>query len=211
MTSAAKVNIQAPDARKRLMGAALELFTQKGYAATSVREIVAVAGVTKPVLYYYFGSKEGIYLELMREPFTVFEALLDACPSDGMGAGKLLMNLCGNLFDLFMENLATARLMYSIYYGPPQGAPFFDFDEYHEKLQAKVKKLVEKGICSGELAAVNAGDAMWIIIGVLNVAMEEQLCREIPGIDRTGLERILALVLGGIAGKSAGLNDRTFC
>jgi len=35
--------------------------------ATSVREIVEAAGVTKPVLYYYFQSKEGIYLAILEE------------------------------------------------------------------------------------------------------------------------------------------------
>jgi TetR/AcrR family transcriptional regulator len=201
MSSAANENIQAPEARKRLLVAALDLFRRKGYSATSVREIVEVAGVTKPVLYYYFGNKEGIYQELMREPFKVFESLLDSCPVDGRSAGELLIRLCEDLFDLFLENLATARLMYSIYYGPPQGAPFFDFDEYHERLQDKVLKLVKQGISAGEFSAVNSGDAMWIIIGVLNVAMEEQLCREKPGIDRMGLVRMLTLVLGGIGCK----------
>ena len=53
-------------ARQRLLDAAAELFNGKGYAATTVREIVKAAGVTKPVLYYYFKNKEGIFLELMR-------------------------------------------------------------------------------------------------------------------------------------------------
>ena len=46
--------------RKRLMDAAFHLFTNRGYAATSVREIVEMAGVTKPSLYYHFESKDGI-------------------------------------------------------------------------------------------------------------------------------------------------------
>lgn len=200
MTVSTNKIIQEPEVRKRLLAAALEVFTRKGYAATSVREIVEVAGVTKPVLYYYFGSKEGIYLELMREPFMVFDALLNDCPHDGRGAGELLMRLCEDVFDLFVENLDTARLMYSIYYGPPQGAPFFNFDEYHEKLQEKVRILVKRGISSGEFDATDVEDVMWIIVGVLNVVMEEQLCREKPGIERAGLARMLTLVLGGIAG-----------
>ena len=59
--------------RERLLTGATELFTRKGYAATTVREIVAAAGVTKPVLYYYFRNKEGIYLELIRGAFAKFE------------------------------------------------------------------------------------------------------------------------------------------
>ena len=62
--------------RQRLLEGAAELFTQKGYAATTVREIVAAAGVTKPVLYYYFRNKEGIYLELMREAFAKMDDLV---------------------------------------------------------------------------------------------------------------------------------------
>ncbi len=199
VTVAEKENVQEQEVRKRLLTAALELFTRKGYAASSVREIVEVAGVTKPVLYYYFGNKEGIYLELMREPFKHFESLLDAYPGDGGSAGQLLMRLCESVFDLFEEHLDTARLMYSIYYGPPQGAPYFDFDGYHAKLQEKVRMLVQEGVGSGEFCAIDAGDMMWIIIGALNVAMEEQLCREKPGIDRQGLLRMLSLIIGRIA------------
>ncbi len=206
MSSAAKYNVQTPEVRKRLLTSALEMFTRKGYAATSVREIVEIAGVTKPVLYYHFKNKEGIYLDLFREPFRHFEDLLDSYPGDsGICATKALTVFCEKVFELFVENLDTARLMYSIYYGPPQGAPFFDFDEYHIKLQGKVRELVEQGISAGEFGAVDAGDAMWIIIGVLNVAMEEQLCREKPGIDRSGLARMLDIVLGGLAGNSAAL------
>ena len=51
--------------RQRLMDSAVLLFTNRGYAATSVREIVEMAGVTKPALYYHFESKEGIYLAIV--------------------------------------------------------------------------------------------------------------------------------------------------
>ena len=52
-------------ARKRLMVSAIGLFAEKGYASTSVREIVARAGVTKPVLYYYFKNKEGLLRSIL--------------------------------------------------------------------------------------------------------------------------------------------------
>ena len=44
-------------ARDRIRKAAIGLFTEKGYAACSTREICERAGVTKPVLYYHFHSK----------------------------------------------------------------------------------------------------------------------------------------------------------
>ena len=68
--------VQDMSIREKLLSCATELFNRKGYVSTTVREIVAEAGVTKPVLYYYFGNKEGIYKELMRPPFVKLEALL---------------------------------------------------------------------------------------------------------------------------------------
>jgi len=45
---------------QRLLDCALALFSQRGYDAVSVREIVEAAGVTKPTLYHYFSSKQGL-------------------------------------------------------------------------------------------------------------------------------------------------------
>ena len=55
--------------RQAIRDAAIELFSEKGYAATTTREICQRAGITKPVLYYYFGSKEQLFREVV----------LDAC------------------------------------------------------------------------------------------------------------------------------------
>lgn len=56
-----------PGTRAQVMRAAARLFAERGYDAVSVREIVAAAGVTKPALYYHFGSKEGVALAIMRD------------------------------------------------------------------------------------------------------------------------------------------------
>jgi len=50
----------ADDTRTRIQAVALELFTEQGYDATSLREIAERLGVTKAALYYHFKSKEEI-------------------------------------------------------------------------------------------------------------------------------------------------------
>ncbi|HEX6872542.1 MAG TPA: helix-turn-helix domain-containing protein [Micromonosporaceae bacterium] len=49
-----------PDTRTRIQRVALELFTERGYEATSLREIAERLGVTKAALYYHFKSKDEI-------------------------------------------------------------------------------------------------------------------------------------------------------
>ena len=187
------------EVRARLLSGATGLFASKGYAATTVREIVERAGVTKPVLYYYFRSKEGIYLELMREPFSKFAAHVEATLLEAGSARERLFRLCLMTYDTFLENIDAARVMYSIYYGPPQGAPFVDFDAYHHRFQEAVLQVVREGIRDGEFRGVNLHDAMWAVIGPLNVAMEVELCHPPQGIGRDGVRRVLELVLEGIA------------
>jgi TetR/AcrR family transcriptional regulator len=187
------------EARKRLLSGATVLFASKGYAATSVREIVERAGVTKPVLYYYFRSKEGIYLDLMREPFGRFAAVVEETLQTGDSARDRLFRLCLMAYDIFAENIDAARVMYSIYYGPPQGAPFIDFDAYHRRFQEAVLLVLREGIRDGEFRRVDPHDAMWAVIGALNVAMEAELCHPPQSLGRDGVRRVLEIVLGGIA------------
>ena len=185
--------------RERLLKAAIELFSRKGYSATTTREIVAAAGVTKPVLYYYFRNKEGIYLELMRGTYEKFNALLNTSRCEQGSATERVLRLSDQVFSLFIENLEVARLMYSIYYGPHQGAPFFDFDVYHLKLQDTVRQLVEEGIRRHELKKENPEDMMWTIIGAIHIATEMELCHPEWGLGWKGLHRVLTLIFRGIS------------
>lgn len=50
--------------RKRIRTAALRLFSTRGLENTSVRDIVRAARTTQPMLYYYFNSKEDLYLDI---------------------------------------------------------------------------------------------------------------------------------------------------
>ena len=182
-----------------MLESAARLFSRKGYAATTVREIVAAVGVSKPVLYYYFGSKEGIYLELMRGPFEKLDRLLlDFRRAEGSAVGKLL-DLCDRVYALFCENMEAARIMHSIYYGPPQGAPFFDFDMHHAKFRDAVRGLVGEGMKNEELKTLDADDVTWAVIGALNVAVAVRLTNPEVAFDRGGLNRILKIILSGAA------------
>jgi AcrR family transcriptional regulator len=54
------------DTRERLLDAAEDLFARKGYAAASVRDIVAAAGCNLAAVNYHFGSKRNLYQEVFR-------------------------------------------------------------------------------------------------------------------------------------------------
>jgi TetR/AcrR family transcriptional regulator len=55
--------------RENISRQALELFSKKGYDAVGVQEIIDAAGIAKPTLYHYFGSKEGLLKTVLKEYF----------------------------------------------------------------------------------------------------------------------------------------------
>jgi AcrR family transcriptional regulator len=185
--------------RQRLLEGAAELFTQKGYASTSVREIVAAAGVTKPVLYYYFRNKGGIYLELMQGAFSKMDSLLAQSREDQGTVTQRVLHLCDRLYSLFMEHIRVARVMYAIYYGPHQGAPSFDFDAYHNKFREALQRLMQEGVRTGEFRKGNPEEMAWAIIGAINVAMEVHLTHPEWAFGNEGLARVLKLIFQGIS------------
>jgi AcrR family transcriptional regulator len=64
------------------MDVALQLFAERGFAATTMDDIADAAGVTKPLLYQHFESKRGLYLELVGSLSTsVIEAIAKATAS----------------------------------------------------------------------------------------------------------------------------------
>ena len=123
-----KKNGSGADSKQLLMDIALRLFAQKGYASTTVREICDAAGTTAPSLYYYFGSKEGLYTELMQVHCARLDALLESSlvPADESAKDRL-KELVHKIFHHVMEERDFFRLMFTIYYGPPQGGPFLRF------------------------------------------------------------------------------------
>ena len=187
--------VPSADSRQRLMDVALRLFAQKGYAATTVREICDLAGTTAPSLYYYFGNKEGLYIELMQTHCAQLDEILDSSSNTSKSAKKRLINLVGKIFQHVCEDKDFYRLMFTIYYGPPQGAPYCDFIYYHVRFHGAIRKVIEEGIASQEFSAGNPGAMTWIIRGVVQLAMEEQLKDDRGKIDEKGLQCLLGLIL----------------
>ena len=69
--------------REQLLDVGRALFAEKGFEATSIEEIAARAGVSKPVVYEHFGGKEGLYAVVVdREMSDLLDRLTAALSAD---------------------------------------------------------------------------------------------------------------------------------
>jgi AcrR family transcriptional regulator len=95
--------------RIRLIFAAIEVLSEKGYEGASVEEIAGTASVTKPVLYDHFSSKQEIFV-------AAIEQILDDLLQKGNAAitgektpGKQLRATISVFFDLVERDPCAAR------------------------------------------------------------------------------------------------------
>jgi AcrR family transcriptional regulator len=78
---------------EQTLGVAHGLFAERGYADVTMEEIAAAVGVTKPLLYNYFGNKERLYIACMERAGdsltrTIGEAIADTgSPGDALASG----------------------------------------------------------------------------------------------------------------------------
>jgi AcrR family transcriptional regulator len=91
--TAARVRLSREDRMEQTLAAAHERFAESGYAAVTMDEIAAAVGVTKPLLYNYFGNKERLYIACMERAgdsltATIAEAVAATDgPAEALGAG----------------------------------------------------------------------------------------------------------------------------
>jgi AcrR family transcriptional regulator len=196
--SASPPAIPDPVARERLLKAAIRLFTQKGYAATSVREIVEGAGVTKPVLYYHFKSKEGLYLAALQDGMTEYREIMAGLAPTEEPADLQLRRACLSVYDLFVRQLDLVRLYHSVFYGPQQGAPNFDFHAVHNLLVESLRRLVRLGMDRGEFKGGDERAMTLAVLGAFNIVSENDMIHPECQVGRDGLDRTLDIIFRGL-------------
>ena len=64
----------AKDTKERILAAALEMFSQNGFAGTNIRELTASLGLVKSSMYRHFESKEDIWNTLLDEMIAYYDA-----------------------------------------------------------------------------------------------------------------------------------------
>jgi AcrR family transcriptional regulator len=189
-------------ARNRLLRAAVEVFDRKGYAAASVREIVEQAGLTKPALYYHFGSKEGVLVAILQESARELAAAVARGAAAEGDARTRLTRLSEEVYRLFQRNVPVIRVAHAVYFGPREAVPPFDFRALDRPLEDGIAQIVEDGFRAGEFNAVSAGDVAMALRGAIIGCLDQEAhgWGGVPGTD--GLRRVLALVFEGVSAKS---------
>jgi TetR/AcrR family transcriptional regulator len=184
-----------------LMKVATSLFAEKGYAGTSVREIVEKAGVTKPVLYYYFKNKEGIFLAALEEAYSELEVLLARQLGSRGSFHDRIVAFSRQLYDLGMAHQDLNRMAQNLMFGPPKGAPAYDFDRYQERTLHAIQAIYEQGLAKNEVKESDPEEVSFLVFGLLSFCFNLD-CLHPETADPERPMRLLRMALRGLENRN---------
>src|SRR5882757_3371303 len=84
------------DREQQIIEVACRVFGHSGFASTSVADIAEAAGISKPLIYNYFGSKEGLYAVCIRHAAQTLTAEIERTAASGtVGLARAVVTLDG--------------------------------------------------------------------------------------------------------------------
>jgi TetR/AcrR family transcriptional regulator len=109
--------------REGILQAALKQFAERGYAGASVQAIIAETQVTKPVLYYYFESKAGLYRALLDFARDQFHRLMQEAAGRSAVLEEQLAEILAAVFQFTQEHRDLSRLAFAAAFASPGELP----------------------------------------------------------------------------------------
>ncbi|MCU0255944.1 MAG: TetR/AcrR family transcriptional regulator [Vicinamibacterales bacterium] len=180
----------------RILDAALGLFATRGYDATSVREICEAAAVTKPTLYHFFHSKDGVFR-------AIVGGTLQQMHDDVLAALDRQHTLEAQLRDIVRTAFAAARRnprLWRFVFGTvwsPTSAPVDEMHRRYEAMTATLASALERGVARGELAPGPVAVRLLVLIGSVSEALSSFLILGRPELSNELADALVEAMVSG--------------
>lgn len=185
--------------RREILDAAVRVFSEHGYHASSVSEVIEAAGISRGTFYLYFDGKEAIFLELLeRFILRIRDAVRVVDPTGADPKGEILKNV-RRVVDVVFDNrdLAVVVFRQSMGVNPEVDTKLLRLYGF---LQDMVEGALINGARNGLIREVNAPIVATALIGAMKEIFYRYLVIDpVDRPDRTGVaETLLDFGLRGL-------------
>jgi AcrR family transcriptional regulator len=179
--------------RNTILNVAMELFALNGYAASSIREICRAAGVTKPVLYYHFRSKEHLYQELMLDLFNqTRKNLLKLSKYRGSLRERLILYVSSE-FRNCRKDPNSVRLIFRSMFSPEGEYPRFNYMEEFKREREMIALFIKENM--PKTRSSNPELISSALMGVMLIQILEYFFTGRPTLSRRTAEKLVDLLM----------------
>jgi AcrR family transcriptional regulator len=147
------------------LAGAMEAFHEKGYHATSVRDVANRIGLTVPALYYHHGSKEGMLVELLSGSVQHLHARVRLAVADaGADPAEQFANFveCVVLFMAYRRELAVLDAEIRALSPPNRRA----YAKVRKQIEDLLLAIVRDGIEAGTFTVAHPQDTVRALLGM---------------------------------------------
>jgi AcrR family transcriptional regulator len=153
---------------EEVYAAAVRLFNEKGYHATSMQDIAAAVGLYKGSLYHYIGGKEELLVRVFERAMDGLLAEVECIVADTSLRPSAQLRL---LIQAHVEAVASNLDALSIYlhdFRALAGESLVNVRQQRQRYRALVEAVVERGVRLGEFATADVGVASLGVLGMCN-------------------------------------------
>ena len=158
VAATAPATTQAPqDTAQRLLQAAAEAFADRGFHATTTRDIAARAGLSPAGVYVHFSSKEELLYQLSREGHEVARDMLLAAAASADSPTEALRAIMGTFARWHAEHFRVARIV-QYEFGNLTAEHRDAVLALRKEIDGVVRRVVADGVASGEFEVADVRD-----------------------------------------------------
>ena len=163
--------MQAQESRAtadKILEVASRMFAEKGFSNVSVRDLCKETGTTAPVIYYYFGSKKGLFDAVARKRISMEDFIGKLSKSASVKSpAKGLDSFITTYLSTFPEHTFDIGLYMRDSASLDKHSAQIVFTDL-EKVKAITSDLIQRGISAGEFRKTDAKLAAECLLGMLN-------------------------------------------
>src|SRR4051812_17337588 len=190
---------QPENARQSILTSAIAIFARKGYAGASVQDILQATRLSKPTLYYYFKSKEGLFRAILDFAYDESFRLVKETVGAAENCQQRLVAVANTFFQFSENNKDLMRLVLATVFAAPEEIPPNSLNAEKRKRNFDfVVEIIRQGQESRELdSEYDALEMTHTFFGAVSHRIRTYLLTLEGRLDTRRAERTVALFLEG--------------
>jgi len=185
--------------RQSILEQAKRLFLAHGYHGVSIRDIVQACGLSNAALYYHFGSKQDLFLEVVKEYADKVARRVQAAAAGGGSCRARLVRMALAHVLFILETGSEVQILIRDLIPRDkdeiQGMP----PEALLQGPALVAEVLEEGIAAGEIRPVDPYRAGVLLLGMINSMAARRMFDRTSGSLEADVEMAINILFEGIA------------
>jgi len=188
------------DKRSELLEAGIDLVSERPFSRITMDDIAKRSGVTKPMVYYYFGSKEGFYRELARYVIIVVRKFMSEELITDCSLRESLESFVRIRLDFARNNPRFTKAIHTLFTDENVGEYIADIVEEFQKFMEIWDPLFEKAIDNRE---IRSDTNRLLVLDMINatvthIILHMAVGQKLPSVHLPSPEELIDLLYRGI-------------